>query len=189
MNYSTFDSYSDKDLVDHLLRNDGAVVYYFFFDKCSSLIGYIIKDIFHGQIKKEELVNELYLYLSYNDWYKLKQFDYRSKITTWLGVVATRFFLKKKDYLIEKLSSETQSRNDESFDPFSSSTKRSDLLIAINQMENERYKMIIMALDINDRHPAEVAEELGVSLANLYNLHSRARAQLKSHMQKEDYYD
>ena len=189
MNNKILDSYSDQDIVERLLLNENKVVEFFFFKKCGPLLGYIIKEIFHGQAQKEELVNELYIYLSQNNWYKLRQFDYRSKLTTWVGVVATRFFIRKKDLLIDYAPTNVLNKKNASWDPFSKSIKRGDILRAIEQMENERYKMVILALDINERHPAKVADELGISLANLYNLHSRARAQLKSHMQKEDYYD
>lgn len=189
MNDKIFDSYSDHDIVEHLLINDADVVEFFFFKKCGSLLGYVIKEIFHGQVQKEELVNELYIYLSQNNWYKLRHFDYRSKLTTWVGVVATRFFIKKKDLLIDNTPTNVLNKNNEPWDPFSKSIKRDDVLRAIEQMENERYKKVILDLDINERHPAKVADELGISLANLYNLHSRARTQLRSHMQKVDYYD
>ena len=134
-------------------------------------------------------MNELYIYLSQNNWYKLRQFDYRSKLTTWVGVVATRFFIRKKDLLIDYAPTNVLNKKNAPWDPFSKSIKRGDILRAIEQMENERYKMVILALDINERHPAKVADELGISLSTLYNLHRRARAPLRSHMQKEEYYD
>ena len=184
-----FDSYNDDEIVNGLLANDSLVIEYFFYEKCGSLLGYIIKEIFQGQIQKNEFVSELFIYLSQREWYKLRQFDYRSRLTTWLSVVATRFFIKNKDWLIEKYSVETQNNLEGVWDPFPARDTRRDILKAIEMMENAKYRKLIIDLDINEIHPAKVADELGVSLANLYNLHSRARAQLKKHMNKEDYYD
>ena len=95
---------SDKDIIEQLLLNNEQVIEYLFYEKCKAMFSHIIKEIFSYQVDKNELISELYLYLRDNDWYKLRQFDYRSKLTTWLSVVAIRFFQKRRDELIEKTS-------------------------------------------------------------------------------------
>ena len=89
--------YSDKEIVDGILRNDSKIIEYFFFNRCSPMFAFIISKIFNNRAEKDELVNELFLYLNQNDWYKIRQFDFKSKLTTWVSVVAVRFFIRKKN--------------------------------------------------------------------------------------------
>ena len=87
---------SDRELVDRLLIGDEEIVRYLFFDKCTPMFNYILHRFCPCQLDKNELINELYLYLQSDNWYKLRQFDFRSKLTTWLTVVAVRFFQKNR---------------------------------------------------------------------------------------------
>ena len=92
---------SDRELVDRLLIGDEEIVRYLFFDKCTPMFNYILHRFCPCQLDKNELINELYLYLQSDNWYKLRQFDFRSKLTTWLTVVAVRFFQKRKGVLMD----------------------------------------------------------------------------------------
>ena len=65
------------------------------------MFNYILHRFCPCQLDKNELINELYLYLQSDNWYKLRQFDFRSKLTTWLTVVAVRFFQKRKGVLMD----------------------------------------------------------------------------------------
>lgn len=87
-----YEQYTDRELVDRITRNDKAVIEYFFIKKCSLIFLYILRSVFDGKIDVKELVNELFLYLSENNWYKIRQFDYRSRLTSWVRIVAVRFF-------------------------------------------------------------------------------------------------
>lgn len=91
MDYS---QYTDRQLVDGLINNDIKLIEYFFNKKCSGLFGYILVNVFDGNIDKQDLLQELFWYLAKNDWYKVRQFDFRSKLMTWVTVVAVRFFPK-----------------------------------------------------------------------------------------------
>lgn len=146
--------------------------------------------MFDGKVDRDELVSELFLYLRANDWYKLRQFDYRSKLTTWMSVVAVRFFLKKRDLLIESESSETLiSKNEHQTNPSLSHEMRMDIERALAKMKNERYRDVIIALDLNEIEPEEYAKSINTTVANLYNIRRRAHLQLGTFLRnKEDYY-
>ncbi|MCM1139052.1 MAG: sigma-70 family RNA polymerase sigma factor [Muribaculum sp.] len=137
-----------------------------------------------------ELVNEFFLYIAADNWKKIKQFDFRSKLMTWISVVAVRFFQKKRESLIENNSSETQieqTKNSISYDMTIDS--KLDIHSAINQISNARYRMVIEKLDLEDVSPETLAQEMNVSVDNLYNIHRRALLQLRLIMtRKEDYY-
>ena len=163
---------SDKELIEGMLSNNERIICHFFFEACTPMFSFIIKKIFDYKVNRNELINELYLYLQENNWHKLRQFDYRSKLTTWLSVAAIRFFQRKRDELIEKESSETLiKRTDIVDDVFD---QKFDLDTLINQLTNERYKYVIIELIQKDRKPQDVADEMNVSVDNLYNIKRRA---------------
>lgn len=95
-------SYSDREIVAAVIKNERAMIEYLFCNKCSGLLSYIAYSIFDNRVDRRELVSELFLYIAKDDWYKLKQFDFRSSLMTWMSVVATRFFQKKERRIVRK---------------------------------------------------------------------------------------
>lgn len=170
---------TDKEIVEGILRHDPSIIEYFFIMKCSKLFVYLVNSIFNGQVEKEELINELFLYIADYDWKKLREFNFQSSLLTWITVVATRFFIKKRDLLIENHSSEALIIDNldisQSFVPVDSI----NLKMVIEIMPNERYRQVIEMLDLQDLSYEDVASTLNVSVANLYNIHRRAVAQLR----------
>lgn len=188
MDYS---QYTDRQLVDGLINNDIKLIEYFFNKKCSGLFGYILVNVFDGNVDKQDLLQELFWYLAKNDWYKVRQFDFRSKLMTWVTVVAVRFFQKKREELIEKSTPLTL--NDQMWQEQNcviSIDQRMDLCNVLERMPNIRYRKVIKALDLQDVRPEILAREMNVTIDNLYNIHRRALLQLRLIMgRKEDYYD
>ena len=171
---------TDKEIVNGILNGDEKIIRFFFFDQCSKLFTYIILAVFGGRADKNELMNELFLYLAKDDWHKLREFDFRSSLLTWISVVAVRFFTKKRDLLIENESTEALIKEDMfEFDNLSRVIMKMDLENAISQINNSRYREVIILLDINDQSYEDVANYLNVTPANLYNIHRRALSQLK----------
>ena len=179
--------FSDREIVNGILSNDTKVIQYFWFEQCTPMFHYIIHKVFDRQAEKNELINELYLYLQTDDWHKLRQFDYRSRLTTWMSVVAIRFFQKKRAALIENESPETlivekaESNEDRIH-------QKLDVESLINRMPNERYRFVIQKLMLEDKEPQEVADEMGIMVANLYNIKKRAVKELAKIAGKEDAY-
>lgn len=189
MNYELYD---DKQIVDGILSNDKQLIGYFFNKKCSKLLSYIILNVFDGHVDQRALVSELYIYMEKNGWYKIRQFDFRSKLMTWLSVVAIRFFQKKREELIEKCSADAQNNKlqVEWHIPSLSIEQKMDIRAALQKMPNERYRKVIEVLDLQEVRPELLAEEMNITVDNLYNIHRRARVQLRLIMgRKEDYYD
>lgn len=90
-----FETLSDRELVALLLANDQEAVEYVFFYRCNGMFAHIVHSVFQSQGKKEDLISEFYIYLSENDWSRLRQFEFKSALNTWLTVIAVRFFRKK----------------------------------------------------------------------------------------------
>lgn len=100
---------------------------------------------------------------------------------TWISVVATRFFRKKRAVLLEIELPETLiSYMREEREILIDESERKELLATVRSMENPRYRNVIELLDIQDKEPKDVAQQLGITVANLYNLHRRALISLKT---------
>ena len=89
-----FDSLTDKTLVGLLLDNDKEAVDYLFFHRCEGMFAHIVHSIFQHTVNKEELVTDFYLFVSNNEWEKLRKFEFRSNLNTYLTVLAVRYFKK-----------------------------------------------------------------------------------------------
>ena len=57
---------------------------------------------------------------------------------------------------------------------------------ALDSLPNERYRRLLVGLYREHYTPQLMAEEMEVSLPNLYNLHRRALASLKAYMSKQN---
>lgn len=182
--YTQAPAFADKELVEGLLSNDERIIDYFFFKKCSLLFGYIIKNVLDYRANSDELISELYIYLQENDWHKLRQFDYRSKLTTWLSVIAVRFFIKARGRVIENYPESTL-YIDNGYDMQERVASKIDVDGILNKMSNERYREVLYNLFIEDMEPQVLADKLGMKVDNLYNLKRRALAQLIKMTQNE----
>jgi RNA polymerase sigma factor (sigma-70 family) len=181
MDKNELNGLTDKQIIDYLIIGDNRVTNFLFYEKCSSMFGYIIKEVFAYQVDKDELVSELYIYLSEDNWKKVREFEGRSKFTTWLSVISVRYFYKKKRNMIESDPRNTQIDEAEklpsgvTYDNF---VNNIDLYNAINKLKNPRDRFVIMALEIEGQTPDEVAMSLEISVDNLYNVRKRAKKHL-----------
>ena len=170
---------TDQEIIQGLIDRDNRVTEEFFFVSCRPLFFSIIRRVFDYDVEYDEFVNELYLYLMEDDAIKLRKFEYRSTIYQWLKVLATRFFIKKKDKMIENSSEETPydeqtvSENDDI-----DTSAKEDLNRLFSLMPNKRYVHVIQRLLLDDWEPERLAEEMGITADNLYNIKRRAMAQL-----------
>lgn len=184
------DYLSDRQLVDMLLTNDEKVVEYVFFHRCDGMFAHIINDVFQSQVKKEELITDFYLFLSADNWRRLRQFKFRSELSTWLTVVAIRYFNQKKDEiqtnlenLEESLMKEVRQIPDD-FDLFDEMS-RVELYEAIDKLPKSRERMAILG-ELAGKKAETIAEELGCTVAAVYNLTKKARKTLKKRMKGKE---
>ena len=180
---------TDKQLVEGLLRNEESVIQYVFYEHFDSLLRYnALKVAANKNVQFEDLVQELYLYVSRNGWEKLRRYDVQMPFANWFSVVSYRFF---KDYTHSMIDS-TQTLPIEDVDDrrvflqgnnaFSSIVM--DIKNAIRKSKPPRDRQILEALVLNEEEPAEVAERFSVTVDNLYNIKRRALAKLiKNHLQ------
>ena len=166
---------TDQEIIEGLIARDERVTGEFFFGQCRPLICSIIVLVFNGRVDYDELVNELYLYLMENDAARLRGFEYRSSVYQWLKVLAIRYFIKRRDHMIDDVSHERPTHEEESAED---SHADEDLERLFGLMPNKRYVMVIKRLILEDENPEQLAREMNVTVANLYNIKRRAMAQL-----------
>ena len=168
---------TDPEIIQALIQRDNAVTQEFFFERCRSLFYAIINKVFDYEVDYDEFVNELYLYLMENEAARLKQFEGRSSLYLWIKVTATRFFIKKRNQLIEDNSKETP-LEEKDIITHTTSVSSLDVQRLLEAMPNKRYAHVIQKLMIEEFSPEELAVQMHVTTDNLYNIKRRAMMQL-----------
>ena len=170
---------TDKEIVQGLIARDNRVTEEFFFVKCRPLFCSIIQKVFDYEVEYDEFVNELYVYLMANDASKLRNFEYRSTVYQWLKVLAIRFFINKRARMIDDTSQETPyDGRSQTVDTEKDMTAEGDMERLFDNMPNKRYVHVIRRLILEDWEPEQLAHEMNITTANLYNIKRRAMAQL-----------
>lgn len=174
--------YSDKEIVEGILAGNHQIFASFFCNDCKGLFYYIYSQITDYRYEPNEIANDIILYLSEKNWHKLRMFDFRSKLITWLTVVAVRFYRKKMTGVIDMPNEDPlkhKHKTDHYDTPVDSLEAYMDIHNGLSRMPNSRYRMVIQQLDLYEVKPEELAKEMNITTANLYNIHRRALQQLK----------
>ncbi len=170
---------TDQEIIQGLIARDNRVTEEFFFVKCRPLFCSIIQKVFNYEVDYDELVNELYVYLMEDDAAKLRTFEYRSSVYQWLKVLAIRFFMKRKGQMIDDTSQEPlYDRQEMGSATEGDELAKEDLDQLLTSMPTQRYAHVIRRLIIEGWKPEHLAQEMGITTANLYNIKRRAMAQL-----------
>ena len=170
---------ADKEIIQGLIARDNRVTKVFFFDKCRPLFCSIMQKVFDYEVEYDEMVNELYVYLMENDAIKLRNFEYRSSVYQWLKVLAIRFFIHKRGQMIDDMSRETPyDGRQQTADSEKDMTAEGDMERLFDNMPSKRYVYVIRRLILEDCEYENLAKEMNITTANLYNIRRRAMAQL-----------
>ena len=183
-----FDSLDDHELVRLLLENDQDAIEYVFFLRCEGMFAHIVHTVFQSNSKKEELITEFYLFLSENNWERLRKFEFKAALNTWMTVIAIRFFKKKKIFQTKlvvidpQLIVETQKNEADDYDIINEMS-RLELYQAIDRLSKPRERYALLA-DLAGKRAEDIANEMGCTVSAVYNLTKKARLELKSTMQE-----
>ena len=170
---------TDQEIILGLIARDNRVTDEFFFHKCRPLFCKIIDYVFNNEVDYDELVNELYVYLMENDAQKLREFEHRSSLYFWLKILAIRFFIKKRRKMIEISIQESPYEGErKGLVEESDESAKCDVERLLGEMPSQRYAIVIQKLQIDDAEPEQLAKEMNITKANLYNIKRRAMAQL-----------
>lgn len=172
---------TDQQIIEALIARDESVTEQFFYGNCRPLFLSIIRNVFSYEVDYDEFVNEFYLYLMENDSYRLRQFEGRSSVYQWLKVIAIRYFLAKRDKMIDEPTEDTlidRASKKMSVNVEKQITAKVDIARLLRLMPNRRYEYVIRRLVLQDAEPKVVAKELCTNVDNLYNIKKRAIASL-----------
>ena len=170
---------TDQEIIQGLIARDNLVTRDFFFVKCRPLFCSIMQKVFDYEVDYDEFVNELYVYLMENNASKLRNFEYRSSMYQWLKVLAIRFFINKRGKMIDDTSQETPYDGyNQTVDIENDMISEGDVERLFNNMPNKRYVHVIRCLILEEWEPEQLAHEMNITTANLYNIKRRAMAQL-----------
>lgn len=168
---------TDQEIISSLIAHDPKVTAQFFFKDCRSLFISIIRRVFGNQIVDyDEIISELYVLLMENDARKLRTFKYESTLFQWLKTIAVRHCLelKRRGKVIDNESQEPLVNSGKNLSYVESSQAKMDVESLLRQMNNQRYALVIHLLMIEEKSPEEVAKQLSITVANLYNIKRRA---------------
>ena len=178
----------DAQLVAELLAGNEGALHYVFYDHFKPLLKMnAYKAAGTKLVTYDDLVQELYLYLSSNNWEKLRKYNPERPFVNWFSVVSYRFF---KDFSRSMIDSSDQipisNMNDHQTAFMSNGTIGTimmDIKQAISKLKPPRDSEILEALLLRDEKPETVAERHNVTVDNLYNIKRRAIAKLiKQHL-------
>lgn len=178
---------TDREIVEGLIARDEKITRMFFFVKCRPLMYSIIGRVFAFRVDYDELINELYVHIMENDAARLRSFSYNSSIFQWMKTVAIRFFQQKRDRIIENESKEPPYIEGGLTEPHLGLSISMDLKGIISRIDNPRYRLVLQKLLLEDAAPEAVAKQMGVTVANLYNIKKRAMDAFLSIAKQEDY--
>lgn len=183
-----FDSLDDRELVRLLLENDQDAIEYVFFMRCNGMFAHIVHSIFQSNSSKEELITDFYLFLRENDWERLRQFEFKAGLNTWLTVIAVRFFKKKRISQTKLIAVDPQliveTRKNEADDyDIIREMSRLELYKAIDRLSKPRERYALLA-DLAGKRAEDIASEMDCTVAAVYNLTKKARLELKSIMKE-----
>lgn len=170
---------TDREIIQGLIARDNRVTKEFFFGKCRPLFFSVMKLVFDYEVEYDEFVNELYVYLMEDDASKLRNFQYRSSVYQWLKILSIRFFIKKRERMIDDNSQEPP--YDVSIQVPASESDASaegDIQRLFENMPTKRYVHVLTKNVLEEMEPEQLAQEMNITTANLYNIKRRAMAQL-----------
>lgn len=173
---------NDRQIVEALLRHDEFVTRLFFYRNLRPLLVSLIQRLGRDGQRWEydEMVSELYALLLEDDGRRLRTFTFSCSLYQWLKVVALHHLTAHTDtVVIDSVSKEPlyeRAAEEETIEADSSA--REDVERLLQQMPNQRYATVLRRLTLEGYSNEELAREMDVNIANLYNIKRRAMAQL-----------
>lgn len=173
-------NYQDAIFIETLRNGNSELCRQFFYQEIGGILHKIRMEVFRGNVDFDEMVNELYLYLSRDNWAKFDGFDGKNgcRLRTWMIPVAWRYFLSIRERLLYQ---ENNDDNPDAIRDYANDDLRIQIAIDVNavlsKMPNRRYAEIIRLLLIEGYVAQDVADMLDMKVENVYNLKHRAITQ------------
>lgn len=188
------ESYTDLEIVKAILRRDTEITKEFLYRKCYPLFAAIHSKYYTDCETPIELINEIYVYilLPHRETHrsKLQDFGFRCTFTLWLKIVTENYcrqlFAKRiRSEENVDVESDRNTFQDESLQESTQNFNMTDVNKILSLMPNQRYRKLIEYRYIDEKSNEETAIMLGLTMANYYNIHKRAKEQFCHVLRKE----
>lgn len=193
-NYSIFPignrrqvNHIDAEIIVGLKSSDSAIRNFYvnrlFYKELKPLLCTIQYSLFKGTVDYDELVNDLYIHLSRNNWSALDSYrgDNQARLSSWISRVAWHYFMNSYKRLSRVLPDEDGAL--EGLKPYavvSDDDIRMDIEEVLKLMPNRRYAEVLK-LNLYYGYPAEdIAVLMNTTVSNVYNIKHRAIMQFIS---------
>lgn len=178
-----FEYTDDRQLVTALLSNDEGAIRCVFHDRYRSLLRFNAMKA-APQVPFDDLVQDLYLYLSADNWARLRRYDAaRFPFASWFSVVSYRFFKDSARGMIDSAPRVPIDNVREHGLALSSAsvvdTLLMDLKNILRRFKPPRDREVLEAFLLRDEAPETIADRFGVTVDNLYNIKRRALERLR----------
>lgn len=147
----------DRRIIERLLANDSAAIEDFFFRRCRAALTYIGQYFCSSREPAESLIGEFFVFLSADDWHKLRIFKYSCSLNSYISVIATRYFQSKRDSRISYYGDEPMPGAAGSVEASDSFAQRYVEKIVEKMKPLDRF--LIERILIDGEKPADVLED------------------------------
>ena len=170
---------SDAEYIEGLKRSNNDITEAFFYGLCNYTLNDIMYSVMQNAVDYDELVNELYLYLSANNWHKLDTFAGLNGCTlrSWVVRIAWRFFMNQRERLLGITNVSVDDVQIENVVDGLDMEIAMDVETTLSKMKNERYVKVLRWMFVDGLDAEEVANLLNTSIPNVYNIKHRAIVQ------------
>lgn len=185
---------SDQQIVQAILDRDTYITKEFLYKKCYPLFKAAYDKYYTDCENCIELINEIYVYIMIphkeTRISKLAGFGFRCTLTMWIKVVTENYChqLYARKITVDRNSDIGDDRSiydNDSLLSDSHNLDMDDISKILNMMPNQRYRKLIESRYVDEKSNEETALLLGLSMANYYNSHKRAKEQFCLMLKKE----
>ena len=173
---------NDDQLVKALLANNEAAIDYVFYNKFHKLLLLnAAKATGSKDMVPDDLIQDLYLYLSADNWARLRNYDSSYPFVAWFSTVSYRFFRNCSRKVLDSkrcVSIYDLKGQDLQVSVGENGMVIEDVRTAIDRLESPRDRQLLTEMLFNGAEADEVAAMLNVSVNNLYVIKRRALTKL-----------
>ena len=161
---------SDTEYIAGLKSGNNHITESFFYGLCNYLLNDIKYSLMEGNVDYDELVNELFIYLSKDNWHKLDTFTGINgcSLCSWVTRITWRYFFKQRERLLGKgVLDITDIQVGKTSDNLDTEIAM-DVNTTFERMPNKRYVQVLQWMLVEGYNADEVATKLNTTAANVY---------------------
>lgn len=155
---------SDKEIITKILSGDVGTIEKFFFVRCRPMLMYVGSYFCRHKQTPEELIGEFYEYLSADDWHKLRIFKYSCSLNSYVTIIASRYFQRKRDLELVSLEENAEAVRNLKDDGCGGSFFMDDLNRLMRKLQPfDRF--LVQRILIDGEKPGDILDEARFMLA------------------------